>query len=534
MFYTGVTVFRRTLLALLYVIPVVLFLSCDENKDNSSTGVPMIDLRFNGLVENKGMADLNIRVDSNAVFSEGLSDSCLDISGDAKVRMPVVISCAENIEPGDYREFTTEIWIKKTKGDNEHYVIAACKKESGNSYVGWEITTECNGNWALTFSDGRTSRRYKPAGNKNSIDDGKWHQIVFSYSGKRKEIKIYFDGKTGALFSLNGIDNTCRRPEFYLGADPLKKDFEMEAFNGYIDAFRVWARTLADDEISNLYYTRTGVNTKNKLKPEEKLTVMTWNIWHGGKHKGKYVGVQRVADIIRDNGADVVLLQETDGSGEMLADELNFYLFSRSDGLSVLSKYPFIHSYDIYDPEVFGCVKVNLGDGNEVLFCPVQLDNLPNITAYIKTGNAVPDSIVEREWATRGTQMRFILGELSSFSSNKNKSIIVAGDFNTGSHLDWTEKTKDRHYGLVIDFPVSKLMEAHGYIDTYRAIHQDERNWPGYTWSPYFKNTLPDRIDYIYSKGDLLSPVSSYVVAFYAKGFPSSHAAVVTEFFLKK
>jgi endonuclease/exonuclease/phosphatase family metal-dependent hydrolase len=46
---------------------------------------------------------------------------------------------------------------------------------------------------------------------------------------------------------------------------------------------------------------------------------MTWNIWHGGKEVGAEVGPKRVAEIIRESGADIIALQETYGSGEWLA-----------------------------------------------------------------------------------------------------------------------------------------------------------------------------------------------------------------------
>jgi endonuclease/exonuclease/phosphatase family metal-dependent hydrolase len=526
--------FKNAVVTAIVFFQILIFISCEEDKVSTPTGIPMISISFNGDVENSGMLNVNIQADSNVVFSPGIKDSCLDLSGDAVVRMPVVVSCAGNLKLKDYDEFTIEVWAKKVKNDNDHYVIAACKKETANSFRGWEITSECNGSWALSFSDGNFIRRYAPTSESQDLNDGRWHQIVFSYSGKKSEIRIFFDGKNRALYSLSNVKNKCEKQIFYIGTDPLSTDMEMEAFNGYIDDFKVWARALSNEEIRNSYFAKTGFNIRDKVKFKDKITVLSWNIWHGGRHKGKYVGVQRVIDVIRNAGADVVLLQETDGSGEIIADALDFYYFSRSDELSVLSRFPLAGSYNIYKPGNFGCVEIDISKGNKVLFCPVKLNNLPNIGAYVKSGNAIPDTIVEREAATRGRQMRFILGELSSFSPIGNNTIVVAGDFNTGSHLDWTERTKDKHDGLVVEFPVSRLMADQGYTDTYRDTHPDEVKYPGYTWSPYFTNTLQDRIDYIYYKGEGLSPVTSYVIDTHPKGFPSSHAALVTVFFNKK
>jgi len=169
-----------------------------------------------------------------------------------------------------------------------------------------------------------------------------------------------------------------------------------------------------------------------------------------------------------------------------------------------------------------------------MLFCPVWLDNMPNIEAYIKVGNAIPDSIVQRELQTRGHQIRFILGELSSFTRNSDNNLVVAGDFNSGSHLDWTERNKKNYHGLVVEFPVSKSMEEQGFIDSYRFLHPDETKFAGYTWSPVLKDSFKDRIDFIYFKGNRFKPVTSYVIDSYPYGFPSSHAALVTVFHVNK
>src|SRR5690606_18432600 len=56
--------------------------------------------------------------------------------------------------------------------------------------------------------------------------------------------------------------------------------------------------------------------------PPIDLKVMAWNIWHGGREDGKDVGPARVIDVIRNSGADVVAMQETYGSGELIQKEL--------------------------------------------------------------------------------------------------------------------------------------------------------------------------------------------------------------------
>ena len=493
----------------------------------------MIDIDFDNIVENHGMANISIEA-GNSEFTKGLNDSCLNLTGTSNRRGPVILTCNEESSLAEYKEFTVEIWIKKIQDDNDSYTVAGSMNRTENEIRGWKIGTTCEGSWIWQLSDGKSVWTYKPTPKLQNLNDDKWHQLAFSVNSKMKEARLYFDGKNRAVYSLPDIKNSCSSNEYFIGSDPLAINAQMEAFNGLIDNFKLWARALSDNDISRSYFVHTGITLPNAPAPEDKLRVMTWNIWHGGKHYGKTVGVQRVTNIIRDANPDIVVLQDTEGSGEKIADAMNYYFFSRSRNLSVLSRFPLGHTYDIFRPDNFGCININAGRELELLVCPVWLNPKPNIGAYVMTGKAIPDTIIDREMQTRGLQMRFILGELSSFALNQNKTMILAGDFNSGSHLDWTERNKKAHHGLVVRYPVSSMLQNNGYSDTYRTVNPDETDMPGITWSPVFKNTLQDRIDFIYCKGSALTPESSYVINNYIHDFPSSHAALVTVFSINK
>lgn len=88
--------------------------------------------------------------------------------------------------------------------------------------------------------------------------------------------------------------------------------------------------------------------------------------------------------------------------------------------------------------------------------------------------------------------------------------IVLCGDFNEGSHLDWTARAKDAfgHYGAVIPWDNSRALLAAGFRDTYRTAHPDEVTHPGFTWpaTAFGKPTTSwapkaderDRMDFIY------------------------------------
>ncbi|OTA21649.1 hypothetical protein Xbed_00399 [Xenorhabdus beddingii] len=62
--------------------------------------------------------------------------------------------------------------------------------------------------------------------------------------------------------------------------------------------------------------------------------------------------------------------------------------------------------------------------------------------------------------------------------------LIMAGDFNEPSFMDWTEKTKDLfdHNGAVVFWTSSKLLASADYFDTYRVKYPDPVAYPGFTW----------------------------------------------------
>jgi endonuclease/exonuclease/phosphatase family metal-dependent hydrolase len=103
--------------------------------------------------------------------------------------------------------------------------------------------------------------------------------------------------------------------------------------------------------------------------------------------------------------------------------------------------------------------------------------------------------------------------------------VIVAGDFNSPSHLDWRLDTATRHRGLVVDWPVSLFMQQAGFVDAYRTIHADAMAAPGFTWSPRFEDAWKDRIDFIYTHGEM-TPLTAAVVDLHPPRWPSDHGAV--------
>lgn len=89
--------------------------------------------------------------------------------------------------------------------------------------------------------------------------------------------------------------------------------------------------------------------------------------------------------------------------------------------------------------------------------------------------------------------------------------VILGGDFNEPSHLDWQADTKNMrsHNGLVVNWDCSVMLEKEGYKDTYRELYPNPVTHPGFTFAAGTKD-LPkeslrwtdaddrDRIDFVY------------------------------------
>lgn len=107
--------------------------------------------------------------------------------------------------------------------------------------------------------------------------------------------------------------------------------------------------------------------------------------------------------------------------------------------------------------------------------------------------------------------------------------MIVAGDFNSNSHLDHTEAARNQ-YGLVVDWPVARAVAEAGFQDAYRVCNPGVDRKKDRTWSPRFPEQIQDRIDFVYWKGDALVPRSAAMLDQSPGVWPSDHAAVLVEF----
>lgn len=269
----------------------------------------------------------------------------------------------------------------------------------------------------------------------------------------------------------------------------------------------------------------------------EQIRVLTFNIAEDGKF-----GVPGVIELIRKSKADVVGLQEAGDNTARIAKELGYYYVLHGD-TAILSRFKIAST-----TEGGGGAIIETDKGNKFAFFdehlyykpyqPYQLLGIPyDGSVFIKT----EAEAIDQANKARGADVQAARSDVASLKDTHLPTILV-GDFNEPSYLDWTEAAaKAGRHPIKVEWPATKAFADDGFKDSYRQLHPDEMDCPGYTWTPTTALTDPkdhhDRIDYVTYRGDGIKAKSSEVIGENAKNadivvspFPSDHRAVTTVF----
>lgn len=321
-------------------------------------------------------------------------------------------------------------------------------------------------------------------------------------------------------------------------------------------------------------FLQCTTDKKEEQKPQ-RIAVLTFNILQGG-HEAGNVGFSNsrfdgsrfddLAKVISETNPDILGVQEDTGT----------------DSLLMALGEEWSRCYNIYS--TFKLAPLDT-DGNLLNACRVHLPNGDSLVVinchWLPTGGygpgiiqkrileeKVPKDLKQFEREILETTRQIAVGPRGYQATVKmvqpfiqaNENVILVGDFNEPSHLDWTGRFSregmDRWVtnptGIPLRFPIewkgSKALEDLGLSDAYRTIHPDEVAMPGNTWTPPYSNGSPgrqdyhnqvlDRIDRIYfSSSGLNCKSASLVTDANGNGtirlnadWPSDHWAVLAEF----
>ncbi|MFN7172650.1 MAG: endonuclease/exonuclease/phosphatase family protein [Fimbriimonadaceae bacterium] len=260
------------------------------------------------------------------------------------------------------------------------------------------------------------------------------------------------------------------------------------------------------------------------------LRVMAWNVWLGGKQNGTVTGPNQIIQVIQHHRADVVLMQETYGSGEFFLKGLGFHFLPRGTNVSIFSRFPIEEDISVFEP--FKCVGalLRLPNGRRVAVYSIWLPYAEDIWIPEIRANADDRRMLAacEPSAHDLEQILSLINKRLEGPKYADISVIIGGDFNSMSHLDWAEIGRE-HYGRPIEWRTSLLMAEDGYRDAFReanpAIDRDADS----TWSPRFPEQEQERIDFVYFRGEGVEVSQSQRINDSTGPFPSDHAAVLAE-----
>jgi len=475
--------------------------------------------------------------------SKGIKGQAMDLTDDIPLRIPEILAKDVGLQYGADNSFTIQLWVSTKKGAQQGTPVMSNKKMDDPQKPGWMLGTKESGAWYWQVSDGKRQYLYEPTAQRQSINDGKWHQLTVVVDRHRQEMWMYLDGRNVAIYNIEGLKSLESEFRTVIGGSDENNEEgsgsrgEWTAFNGKIDEVKIWNRVVSSKEIAESYQNMMPVtkSTDHHQPAINGLKVQTWNIWHGGHRYGQHVGVARVIDVLKRENADVIGLIETYGSGAIIADSLDYYFYLISTNLSIMSRYPIEECIHVFKPFNSGGAVIHVSSEQKLVFFDIWLHWKPNI-CDLQEDKTVLEKLLEDEKKSRLMEINDILHHIQHHIANSESiPVVMAGDFNCGSHLDWTNEYKALHQGMVVEWPVSLAMQKAGFHDSFRQMNPDVFKTPGFTWSPYInqfnQSCIPDRIDFIYYQGNKLIPYRSETLDHYPLFWPSDHASVTTNFY---
>jgi endonuclease/exonuclease/phosphatase family metal-dependent hydrolase len=289
-----------------------------------------------------------------------------------------------------------------------------------------------------------------------------------------------------------------------------------------------------------------GASPAPAADPSVTLRVMSFNIFYGGDElnlqtrqfckdpAGCPETLDQVAAAIRASGADVVGLNEATMNTCPLAQKLGWHCSARTQ---IISRHPIVDPPGANGLYVF----VEPLPGRVVAVSDVHLPADPYGPYEIRDG-ATLAQVLQLENDLRVPAIQNEVRELPKLAA-RGIPVFLTGDFNTPSHLDWTQAVADVRADVPfpVQWPVSKTLAGAGFEDSFRVVHPNPVAKPGFTWTPGSPEgervEVHDRIDWVLSTGPVHATASSVVgeggnpnTDIAVDPWPSDHRGIVSTF----
>lgn len=290
-------------------------------------------------------------------------------------------------------------------------------------------------------------------------------------------------------------------------------------------------------------------------KPESFVRVLEFNLWQEGTSVAG--GFDKIVDVMLASQADVIAMSEVRNYQQVdlhkrlikaLAKqgEVFYGKFGGGD-VGVISRWPIVKTDIVADSTSLDrgsiiAYYLRHPSGRELVVCAAHLD-YRNYAVYLprgydgnsfkmidSDGDGEPDPVTDLKKLhamDRASARDDALKAFVAYVKREQlttRAVILAGDFNECSHLDWTAVTRDlfSHNGVVIKWQNSLMLQKAGFHDCWRQLYPSPVTHPGATWpSPAWQKGSTswaakvderDRIDFIYHNGCGLQPQRAWIV----------------------
>jgi len=203
-----------------------------------------------------------------------------------------------------------------------------------------------------------------------------------------------------------------------------------------------------------------------------RTSVMSYNIENGGAQ----VDFNKTAEAITKSGADVVGIQEAWGNTARLAKAVGWKYYDQRQ--HIISRFPLFEAPDSHG--LYTLIEVL--PGKMVAMANMHLPDEPYGPDMVRSGSTAAE-VEENERKVRlPTAVPFV--EKLSALAKTGVPVFLTGDFNSPSHLDWTQPTVGvpQNHRYVVEWPVTKFIQEKGLIDSFRETHPNPEKDPIYTW----------------------------------------------------
>lgn len=272
------------------------------------------------------------------------------------------------------------------------------------------------------------------------------------------------------------------------------------------------------------------------MKKKNEFSVLQLNLWHGGTKVPN--GYKAILNTLNEIDADIIFLCEIRDGKTFIPKLINdlqekgkkYYGEALDLPVGILSKYKFDDISKrciVPGDEGRAMIKTEITiAGHPISLYSCHLDYI-HYECYMPRGYSgttwekIDSPIIDEKTVLAANQLSFRDESINAFINEaktdieNGRWIIMGGDFNEPSHLDWQENTRHLwdHNGAVINWQCSLLLTDYGFVDTYRSKYPNPVSHPGFTfpagnkvaeeaklerlaWAPEADER--DRIDFIY------------------------------------